>query len=482
MKQNIGILLLFLCFSLACFSENKESEIIVLKGKVSCCGKGIEGVVVTDGVTVCLTNKKGLYSIPVISTSRFVYISSPATYSVPVVESVPQFFHSLTTREKSRKINFELEKIEGNDAKHGFIVWADPQVKTEEELPLLQEAVNDLSTLLKKHPNVPFHGLGCGDIVGDNTALFDTIKSMLTPIGIPFYQSLGNHDMNYNGRSNESASSVFENNFGPAYYSYNRGEIHYVVLNDVFYIGCDYFYIGYLPEKQLSWLEKDLSFVKKGQTVVVALHIPTALDESDLKAFSYSNISKSLANKKALYDILAPFQVHIISGHMHVNNNVIVASNIFEHNVSSVCGAWWQGPYAEDGTPKGYAVFEADGSELKWYFKGIGKEKEYQFRAYAVGSNPEQLEYITVNVWNWDPEWKVYWYENGKRIGEMEAYTGADPETAKVYADKDKLAYKWIQSQPTKHMFRAKPQSSSAKINIEVVDRFGNIYKKSFLQ
>ena len=477
MRRDIGILLFFLSFLLFSFSGDKSRDTIILRGKVSCEGRGVEGVVVTDGVTVCLTDKNGLYSIPVTQDSRFVYISSPAGYQAPVVQSVPQFFHPVSSEKRSGEFDFKLEKVTGGDINHGFVVWADPQIKNNKEAFLLQEAANDVSALLKKYPNVPFHGLGCGDLVGDNFALFDSIKSMLAPLGIPFYQAIGNHDLNFNGRSNELAGNVFESHFGPDYYSFNRGGIHYVVLNNVFYIGRDYFYIGYLPEKQLAWLEKDLSFVEEGKTVVVVLHIPTALDEGDLKAFSYSNISKSLANKKALYKILAPFQTHIISGHMHVNNNVLIASNIFEHNVSSVCGAWWQGAYAEDGTPKGYAVFEADGNELKWYFKSLGKSKDHQFRTYGIGSNPEQAGYITANVWNWDPKWKVYWYEDGKRMGEMENYTGLDPETVKAYSDKATLDYNWIQARPTKHMFRAKPHSTSSEISIKVIDRFGHVYK-----
>ncbi|MDM8158681.1 calcineurin-like phosphoesterase family protein [Labilibaculum sp. K2S] len=476
-KRKIGILLFFLCLSLVSFSGSKSAETVVVKGKVSCLGIGVEGVAVTDGETVCLTNKNGLYSIPVNSTSRFVYISSPAGYSVPVVQSVPQFHHRISAGKKTCKIDFKLEKIKGDDTKHGFVAWADPQVKSKEEMSLLHEVVDDMSGLLKKYPNVPFHALGCGDITGDNHALYDTIKSIMTSTGVPFYQSIGNHDLNYNDRSNKLSESNYEDEFGPAYYSFNRGAIHYVVLNNVFYIGRDYFYIGYLPEKQLNWLEKDLSYIKEGQTIVVVMHIPSSLDDKDIKEFSYSNISKSLANKKALYKILAPYQTHIITGHMHVNSNLIIAPNIFEHNVSSVCGAWWQGPYAEDGTPKGYTVFEANGNDLKWYFKSFGKEKAYQFRMYPLGSNSEQVEYITANVWNWDPEWKVNWYEDGKLMGEMEGYYGADPETTKAYADKEKLEYKWIQARPTMHMFRAKPKSSLSEIWIEVIDRFGNVYK-----
>lgn len=477
MKRNIFLLLL-IGLALCSSAIGNPVKNRVVKGSVSCNGKAIAGVAVTDGYSVCLTNNKGRYSLNVDPESRFVYLSSPAGYTVETENSVPRFFRAVPSdNKKNSTLDFQLKKTE-DDTQHGFVVWADPQIKSAAEAEQAKEVANDVKELLKKYGSFSFHGMGCGDIVGDNPSLFDSIKNMLTPLEIPFYQSIGNHDLHYNSRSNEASADVYESHFGPAYYSFNRGDVHYVVLNDIFYIGRSYFYIGYLPETQLSWLEKDLSHVEDGKTVVVVLHIPTALDEQDIKQFSYSNISKSVSNKNALYKILEPYQAHIISGHMHYSNNVVISPKLFEHNVSSVCGAWWQGPYALDGTPKGYAVFEANGPNLSWYYKSAGFDKDYQFNAYPVGENPEQPGFITANVWNWDPEWKVYWYENGTRMGEMEAYTGTDPAAQKVYSDKDKLAYKWVSALPTKHLFRAKPHSSSAKITVEVIDRFGNSYKQ----
>lgn len=474
MKRNIFLLLIFLIGWNQVFPSGK-SLLSVCKGTVSCNGTGLQGIVVTDGIHFCQTDRKGNYEMEADPASGFIYISSPAGYLVPVENSVPQFYQNLNKENRSGKIDFQLKKSTENESRHGFIAWADPQIKANEEVPLLREAVNDLCSLLKSNKDIQFHGLGCGDIVGDNPTLFDSTKLILSKTGIPFYQSMGNHDMKYYGRSNETATATYEKHFGPTYYSFNKGKIHYVVLNDVFYIGRDYFYIGYLPEQQLAWLEKDLSFVPKGSTVVVAFHIPSALDEKDIKTFEYANISGSMTNKKALYEILKPYTAHLISGHLHYSNNIPVSPTIFEHTLSSVCGAWWQGGLAEDGTPKGYGVFEASGDQISWYFKSIGKAKDYQFRAYPAGKNPEQPEYITVNVWNWDPEWKVFWYENGQKMGEMEAYSGLDPEAVKAFSNKDSLAYKWIQASKTNHLFRAKPKTLSAKITVEVIDRFGNV-------
>lgn len=477
MKRNIllGLILLSICG--IAFSSGKGQSPIY-KGTVSYDGKGLAGVLVTDGTHFCQTDRKGNYSLEVNPSSSFIYISSPAGYTVPVENSVPQFYKRLEGNSPSTTVNFQLKKTHVDETKHGFIAWADPQIKSIDELRLFKEAVSDLHDQLKLNKQIPFHAIGCGDIVGDNPAFFDSTKNILSKTEIPFYQSMGNHDMTYYGRSNETASVVYEKHFGPTYYSFNKGKIHYIVLNDVFYIGRDYFYIGYLPEQQLAWLEKDLSYVPKGSTVVVTFHIPSAIHENDLKTFEYANISGSMTNKKALYDLLKPYKAHLISGHLHYSQNLVIAPNLYEHILSSVCGAWWQGPYAEDGTPKGYGVFEANGDQISWYFKSIGKAKEHQFRAYPMGSNPEQQEYISVNIWNWDPQWKVFWYENEQKMGPMESYSGVDPETAKSLADKSKLAYQWITARKTEHLFRAKPKNPSAKISVEVIDRFGNIYRE----
>ncbi|MDP4268927.1 MAG: calcineurin-like phosphoesterase family protein [Bacteroidota bacterium] len=450
---------------------------MLLQGRVVCNGKGINDVSVTDGINICRTDANGMYKLQSTKQTPFVYFSSPSGYEVPVKLSVPQFFRVIPKNVSATlKNDFELKKMTHDDNKHGFIVWVDPQVARPEQIAPMKDVVNDLHDFLKENKSVPFHAMGCGDIISDNHAFFYTTRQALATLGIPFYQSIGNHDIDFYGKLNEVASKSYEARFGPTYYSFNRGKIHYVVLNDVFYIGRDYFYIGYLTGQQLDWLEQDLKYVRKGSTVVVCFHIPSALDQSDIKTFSYSNISTSLTNKKGLYDLLMPFNTHIISGHLHSNINVSVKPNIMEHIHSSVCGAWWQGTVATDGTPKGYGVFKVDGDSISWFFKSLGKDKSYQFKQYPLGANPEQPDYITVNVWNWDSKWKVYWYEDGVKIGEMENYKGLDPQSVTEYSNTDKLVYKWIKSGTTDHLFRFKPSSKSAKIKIEVVDRFGTTY------
>ena len=49
-----------------------------VSGVVTCKGKGLQGVVVTDGFDVVQTDAKGRYELPMNRGAHFVYLSSPA--------------------------------------------------------------------------------------------------------------------------------------------------------------------------------------------------------------------------------------------------------------------------------------------------------------------------------------------------------------------------------------------------------------------
>ncbi|MCS2304177.1 hypothetical protein NXX23_20730 [Bacteroides ovatus] len=41
-------------------------------------------------------------------------------------------------------------------------------------------------------------------------------------LDIPIYRVVGNHDMNYDGRTHETSYKTFEDTFGPSYYSFSK--------------------------------------------------------------------------------------------------------------------------------------------------------------------------------------------------------------------------------------------------------------------
>ncbi|MDR0823526.1 MAG: calcineurin-like phosphoesterase family protein [Prevotella sp.] len=480
-KKLIYITILFI----TSISINAQVDIrnIEFTGKV-CDNKGsaITGVPVTDGYNIVVTNQKGEYRLLSNATAEFIYITIPSGYVIPMKDNSPYFYHRVDDKLKlKQKFDFILEKSRQDENKHIVIVCADPQVGFDEEIPMVEEAIKDIKSLVaQNYANFPVHGVICGDIIAEisrEPKFFEWMKHTFAESNIPFFYAAGNHDMDVSGRSNHDSKKTFKNALGPTYYSFNRGKVHYIVLDDVFFIARGYASIGYLDEEQLCWLAQDLTLIPEGSTVVTSFHIPTYSREARRGEAAKEEMNKVLQNRSTLYKMLKPYNAYIFTGHEHYNENYQLADNLFEHVHAALCGIFWQAPYNSDGTPLGYAVYEFDGDKVKWYYKSVGKDKNYQFNAYLPGADKNRPDAVIANVWNYDPQWKVHWYENGVKMGEMKQYTGWDPAIVH-YVDKNRenFRYKYIGAGSTDHLFSAEPADKNAKITIEVIDRFGNKY------
>jgi hypothetical protein len=458
-------------------SIKKNIGNIILKGKVQSKGAGIAGVAVTDGFNVTLTDKNGNYELLSNNTAEFVYISIPAGYQFANEKGIAKFYVPINTNGIGFKNDFELDKLSTDDKQHCFVVWADTQMISQKDVDLLKsQSVPDLQQLVAAYPKQTlFHGIGCGDLVWDKFELFTGYKEAIETTGVTFFNVIGNHDMDIDARTDELSAKTFKQQFGPTYYSFNRGDIHYVVLDDVFFIGTAKQYIGYITESQLQWLEQDLQQVKPGATVVVSLHIPTNTGDARRNK-KPAELGSVVSNRKQLYKILAPYKVHVMSGHTHFNDTW-EEENIMEHNHGTVCGAWWTGPVCGDGTPNGYGVYEVNGSEIKWYYKSTGQLKNSQLRLYGKGRSKDYPEDIVANVWNWDAKWKVEWMEDGVAKGAMEQRVSLDPLAVELYAGPElPKKHKFVEPSLTDHIFFARPSANAKQIEVKATDRFGNVY------
>ncbi|TKC09756.1 serine/threonine protein phosphatase [Pedobacter frigoris] len=462
------------------FSQHTAGRVFF--GNVSAGGRGIPGVAVSDGLKVTHTDKRGGYRLVSLEAPDFIFISLPSGYRAPVSEGIPHYFERVNDQSaKKKRIDFELERNQENQERYQLIVCADPQVGFDEDVPKLESLLADMKKHVREEfSGMPVYGIMCGDIIeGMNQAspTLQAIKQRFSETEIPFFYVAGNHDMDLGARSNLLAKQSYKKIFGPSYYSFNLGKVHYVVLDDVFSTGKSYGYIGYLEERQLQWLEQDLASIPQGSTVIVSVHIPSYSVSARKGDFGAEDIKKVIQNRQALYKILMPYQAHIFSGHEHYQENYVLKDNLFEHVHGALCGIFWQAPYNSDGTPLGYTVYEVDGEKLSWYFKAAGKDKNIQCAAYLPGADTQNPEALVVNVWNYDSAWKVYWYEDGKKMGEMKQSKGWDPDIVQyVKKNQQNFRYKYIGAGPSEHMFYAVPLNKHAQFKIEVVDRFNNVY------
>ncbi|RYC68203.1 calcineurin-like phosphoesterase C-terminal domain-containing protein [Spirosoma sordidisoli] len=457
-----------------------RAAVTSLNGRVTASGNGIAGVAVTDGYTVTTTDSAGRYTLAADKGAEFVYISLPAGYAFPNERGLARFFQPITGG-GTLTADFRLERLTTDDRKHNFIVWADPQIISRKDGELLKTlSAPDTRDLVASYPQgTLFHGIGCGDLVWDHFELYDDYKAAIAITGVPFFNVIGNHDLDLDARTDDYSAKTFKQQFGPTYYSFNRGQIHYVVLDDVFFIGTAKKYIGYLTETQLHWLEQDLKLVRPGSTVVVSLHIPTQTGHKRREQLKDDELGGTVSNRKQLYELLKPFRTHIMSGHTHVNEKWEDGS-VMEHVHGTVCGAWWSGPICSDGTPNGYGVYEVDGSEIRWYYKSTGQPRQHQLRIYPKGRLKETPALVAANVWNWDPAWKVEWLEDGVLKGNMQQQTTLDPWAVELYAGPElPKKHKFVDPSKTDHLFVAEPSASARQITVRATDRFGTVYTET---
>ncbi|MBK0378736.1 calcineurin-like phosphoesterase C-terminal domain-containing protein [Mucilaginibacter sp. SD-g] len=461
-------------------SEKPGVANITLKGRIHHNGSGIAGVAVTDGMNITLSDKSGNYTLLSNKAAEFVYISVPAGYAFPHQKGIADFYKKIDSSKSTYNADFRLEKLETDDRKHNFVVWADPQMISKKDAEVLvTQAAPDLKQLVSNYPaGSLFHAIGCGDLVWDHFELIEDYKKAVDISGIPFFNLIGNHDMDLDARTDDYSARTFKDNYGPTYYSFNRGNVHYICLDDVFFIGTAKRYIGYLTENQLQWLEQDLANVKHGSTLVVSLHIPTFTGVQRRNKLKEEEIGGVVANREQLYKLLAPYNVHFMSGHTHMNEKW-EKDNMIEHVHGTVCGAWWTGPICTDGTPEGYAVYEVNGDQISWYYKSTGKPREYQLKVYEKGRLKTAPDAIVANVWNWDPKWKVEWYQDGVLKGAMEQRVDFDPWAVELYEGPAMpKKHKFVDPTLTDHLFFATPDANAKNIKVVTTDRFGNTYSQ----
>ncbi|REG94195.1 calcineurin-like phosphoesterase C-terminal domain-containing protein [Algoriphagus antarcticus] len=449
---------------------------IRIRGRVLNDGKGIHRVPVSDGRSVVLTNSSGEFDLYSASDRDFVFISIPAGFEIKkLTNGSADFFQKIDKTKSEQNVSFTLKRSFSNDENHHFLLLSDTQIQNEYEAnQLLTVAAPDVQQTIKSLNDPNLFGIGCGDLVFDHLELFKEYNQSVQLYDTPFFQVIGNHDMDLGVRSDELSSSTFKSHFGPTYYSWNRGEVHYVVLDDVFYIGSKY--IGYIDEEQLAWLEQDLAHVEKGKTVVIALHIPSYTG-AVTRYPDRDTIGGTVSNREHLYKILEGYNAHLLSGHTHFNDNMI-NGHIFEHCHGTVCGAWWSGPICYDGTPNGYALYEAKGSELKWRYKGTGLDISEQFRVYDKGYHKDFPDQMSLNCWNYDPSWEISWFENGIKKGVPEKIVAIDPLSVELHLGPQlPKRREWVEPQLNDHMFFFNPESKDNLV-VEAKDRFGNVYTK----
>jgi len=462
----------------------------------------IAGVVVSDGYQCVKTNAKGVYEMKRNSNAKFVYYSTPSEYKINTSSSsnnTAVFYKTLSA--STKRYDFTLAKLPGGvETNFTLIAIGDPQVSARTNDPYYtaagvkstsatysnlwrfkNETMVDISETLKS-ATTPVYGLVMGDICDDGAAsLQGSVRAALGSTSMPVFSVIGNHDKVSNGTTR--TTSQYENAWGPLNYSFNRGNVHFVALDNVLFSDAET-YTGGFTDAQVDWLKQDLSYVSKSMMVVLYYHIPL-------------RNTTSYANRNTVLGLLSGFANYsLFCGHTHYNEVCSVTSPIstLEHIHAAACGAWWKSTLNTEGTPNGYEVYTVGGTQFtNWYYKSVGRDKSFQMRLseanqayggtygyynYATQlSLQENAGYVVANIFNADKNWTVKAYEGASTIGVTmaKALNNADAYAMGYHVgtlNRDVDNYNGSNT----HAYYYKRTDPNAVVKVIAIDEFGNQY------
>ena len=296
--------------------------------------RGVAGVAVSNQDTVVTTDASGSFRIP-RGSSRIVFVSVPDGY-----RSHGAFWRTIA--DSATSIAFPLEATT-RVRQFSFVHASDTHIS-----PASVERTRRLGALVDSLS--PAFLIITGDLVRDAlrvgepeaTSYYELFTRVTSAFRTPIWTVPGNHE-NFGierDTSHVSATNplygrgMYHKYFGPDYYSFNYGGVHFVGLNtaDIY----DQWYYGHVDSLQLAWLERDLALVPATIPVVTFDHIPFVSTIEGLNGYMSGPPAPSLitVGGKTVYrhtvsnasEVLAVLRKHnhvlALGGHFHAAEKV----------------------------------------------------------------------------------------------------------------------------------------------------------------
>lgn len=422
-------------------------------------GTGIAGVAVSDGYTTVLTDSNGKYEMVANPNARYVYVSVPAEYEIPMTTvslqnhdvCTPAFYKLVTVQEGIYSSDnaqnfgtFTLTPRASVKDRVTLIAVTDAHVRNISGGQDVQSAHNDdkfLNALLDVQETAQTLESGipvgtpanadAGEIIGitlgdqnwDGLETYsDIIKAGFGSIKstggnpVPFFFTIGNHDYQSGDDSDDyHAEQHFIEHFGPTNYSFNVGNVHFIVMDNIVKTGEAGDKIKHtqkFTEEQITWIKSDVAKVSNvaGKICVLCLHAPLTQSSWDSSSDRQQAVMSTIKKFKA---------AHVFSGHTHsIKNNLYRGwackngRSIYEHTLQALCGAWWDADVTRDGSPAGYGVFTFDQNDIYAEYNKVTKEDpDFQIRSYDGSATYNRVSLIDdimhggargYKAFNWD--------------------------------------------------------------------------------
>jgi len=252
-------------------------------------GEALQGVKVSNGREVVLTDKSGNFKLPEFKKGRFVFITVPAG-----LDAKGKFYQPLNTSDRYEfSLTWDKYGPKGKRPKSPrFIQITDTETFKENAW------IGNIKDYAQKN-KLDFI-VHTGDICYEKGLKFHAEKINDQTMGLPVHYCIGNHDL-VNGKYGEE---LFESLFGPVYYSFDVGDTHFVVTP---MISGDR-KPSYTKAEVCEWLINDLATVNPKKKLVVFNHALLTFGNN----FTYAAGGKRI-------DLLKHNLQMWIYGHWHIN-------------------------------------------------------------------------------------------------------------------------------------------------------------------
>lgn len=379
---------------------------------------GLPDVRVSNGSEIVRTDVEGRYELKV-DDDQILFVIKPRNWKTPVnQDQLPQFYyiHKPAGSPDSRfpgvdptgplpkSVDFPLYPNEEPDTFRA-LMFGDPQPRNLKEVDYITHDV--VAQIVREEGHDASFGVTLGDIAFDDLNTMEPLNRAIALIGIPWYNVIGNHDINYDSPDDQHSDETFERIYGPNYYSFDYGAVHFMVLDDVTWVGGKEGqrgkYHGGLGETQMEFIRNDLAMIPENQLVVLMMHIPLV----------------NVEDRQELYRLIEqrPFSLSF-SAHTHYMEHLFIGKEDGwqgpkpHHHVINVtaCGSWWRGapdengiPHAtmSDGGPNGYSIISFDGQKYSLEFRAARRPGDHQMNIHApdeVTAGATEPTEVLVNV------------------------------------------------------------------------------------
>ena len=205
-------------------------------------------IAVSDGRNVTLTDENGNFELDLWEKAKLVYLCA-------LTEGHDDWYYNLIDGREKYDFNAAFTKTEGD---FSFFHNSDIEIEGRRFCDF-----NDFmrSEVLKHHPVFYING---GDLARDEGIKRHYLIMNRETVGCPVRYCIGNHDF----RGEDWGESMYEKYYGPTYYSFDAGDVHFVVLSLL---------MGdkpslYTHDDQALWLKNDLELLARDKKVFAFSH------------------------------------------------------------------------------------------------------------------------------------------------------------------------------------------------------------------